>query len=282
MGRTIFTSILQELEQDLDRLTSENHPVPFHTQQAIGLCLLTYNELRKIVLKTGFITNTEEVAFFKTIKPQVYSKLTFYRRLARIDSHRPRFTREDQVTYLRDEIRKIHEYYAEHSDFCEYYQTRQTYNDELYFTRNQKKIVLNNRNSDYLTDPEFSTIHDKTVATFMAYENLEKYLDNEIRKLQGGNPAGSADNQAKVPWTGNHVSLVELFYALRELGVINNGQTSVKEMYAIFSKVLQLPEIDLYGTFQDIQKRKKNKTIFLDKLREALNRKLDESDEYKP
>ena len=64
--------------------------------------------------------------------------------------------------------------------------------------------------------------------------------------------------------------------------MINNGQTSVKELYSIFSKVIKLPDVDLYGTFQDIQKRKKNKTVFLDKLREALNRKLDESDEYKP
>lgn len=286
MGQTIFTSLLQELENDLDSLTYENHPVHYHTHQALGLCLLKYNDLRKYVINTGFMTNAEEVVFFKTIKPQVCSKLVFYRRLARIESHRPKYTMEDQIVYLKDEIKKLHEYYSDYSDFYEYYQTGKTYNDILYFTRNQTEIILNNRNSDYLTDPEFSTIHDKTVATIIAYENLEKYLNNEIQKVLNSSDEKSLSNSNKVSpkynWSGAQVDYVEFLYAISESGIINNGVPGIKELHDLFSRILILPETDIYLKLQDIKKRKKSKTILLDKLKSALLRKLDDLDEFTP
>lgn len=282
----VFLQVIDELEVKLGHLTVVNISLFTHFEQAIGLCNVIFHDIRNQVLKNTFNSNGEEITFFKIIKPRVVSKLIFFRRLARIESRRPKYTREDQVIYLKDEIRKLHDFYAEHSDFYEYYQTEQTYHDELYFTRNQTEIVLNNRNSDYLTDPDFSTIHDKTVATIIAYENLEKYLNNEIQKIQNQTdpfrlPLSNQELQ-KYNWSGSQVDYVELLYSITESGIINNGRPGIKELHEMFSEILNLPEIDIYEKLQDIKKRKKSKTVFLDKLKSALLRKLEDSDEFKP
>lgn len=286
MDQKVITSIVQDLEKELDYLTKQNLDIYFHIQQAIGLCRIAYNDLKKIIVQQGFRGIQEEILFFKTIKPQVCSKLTFYRRLAKIISNRPKCTTENQINYLKVQISRLHEFFTQIQDFYEYYSMGLTHQDELFFTRRRNDLVLNNYNYEYLVDPDFSTIHDKTVAKIIAYQNLEKYLDNEITKLQNLKPEFNKQSESETDirkiWTGSQVALPELLYALKESGVISNGQTSVKELYEIFSKILKLPEIDLYRTYQDIQKRKKNKTVFLDKLKEALLRKLDESDEYKP
>jgi len=284
MDKDVYSEIIVNLELDLENLTQKTLDVFTHVEKAIGLCIVAYLDIQKLVVQKSFENAENEIFFFKKIKPQVTSKLTFYRRMAKIESLRPVCTIENQIRYLDHEIQKLHDYFNENGDFYTYYKSGQVYSDEFFFTRNKSNLVLSNNNYHYMVDADFSTIHDETVSKLIAYEQLEKYLDNEILKLQRIKTQRDLDpefgvNKPTNIWNGNNASFIELMYALKEAGVIDNGRTSIKELVELFGKILILPEIDIYGGFQGIKGRKKDRTIFINSLRDALNRKIDESDE---
>ena len=70
-------------------------------------------------------------------------------------------------------------------------------------------------------------------------------------------------------WTGSLVELVEIIYALDEIGCINDGQNDIKDLAAFFGAQFGL----------EIKVRKnESRTYFLDKLRERLNLRMQRDD----
>lgn len=82
-------------------------------------------------------------------------------------------------------------------------------------------------------------------------------------------------------WTGSLVELIEIIYALNEMGSINDGQNDIKELAAFFGSHLGLEIKDrhCYDAYLDIKRRKnESRTYFLDKLRERLNLRMQRDD----
>lgn len=272
-------NIINNLNDDLELLNRKYLDYVFHAEHAIGLCKIAYVDLKKIVVESGFEDKDEEITFFKTIKPLVTSKLIFYRKLLKVISRRPGFNKVLQKEYLIKETHKLQYFFEENLTFYEYYRRKRTTYDDIYFRRSNVEVVINNDSYRYLVDPEFSTIHDGTIAHLMAYEQLEKYLDNEIHKLDSEiNPEVKKQVPGNYGWTDKKVYLAELAYALVELGVINNGKIGLAEMATILAGSTPIDPRELYRAFQDIQMRKKNRTVFLDKLKEALINKINKSE----
>jgi hypothetical protein len=287
MDQVVFKKIIENLENDLSGITYECIEFHEHTEKAIGLCMIAIQQVKNYVTENGFKNTDDEIDFFKNTKPRLFRNLVFYKWLERIESFRPKYNQEKQIEYLKKNIDKIYEFYDEIKDFMEYYNSGRTHLDNLYFTRYQTEIVLNNRSSNYLIYPEFCTIHDDTVAKILAYQQLENYLGNEIRKLTEPKAKIKVGTDSEITgpkekWTSNQVDYVEMLYAVKELGAINNGQTTVQKLHQLFSKILIVPDIDIYEKYQDIKSRKKNKTVFIDKLRDTLRSKIDKSDEFNP
>lgn len=82
-------------------------------------------------------------------------------------------------------------------------------------------------------------------------------------------------------WTGSLVELIEIIYALNEMGSINDGQNDIKELAAFFGSHLGLEIKDrhCYDAYLDMKRRKnESRTYFLDKLRERLNLRMQRDD----
>ncbi|MDR2148114.1 MAG: RteC domain-containing protein [Tannerella sp.] len=91
-------------------------------------------------------------------------------------------------------------------------------------------------------------------------------LQNEIE----GQPVSLPEN---IRWEGSRVELVELIYALHEVGSF--GTASIKSLFAFVGKMFGCEIPNYYRLFWSIQNRMGNiRTFFLDKLRKALSDKL--------
>lgn len=269
-----YTKIINEMEENLKKIEDKDNFL--HYEKAIHHCSHTLNKLQQTINKIGFQNTEEEIYFFKYIKPQAYSTMAFYRMLTIIETHCPQYSIQDKISFFQDEIHKTRSFFETHNEFVEYYRTGQTYADEKYFTRNFSNLIFNNDNFEYIIYPDFSTVHDGTVAKIMAYEKLEQHLSSEILKLQ--NPELLPDKYLDKPqheWTENLTSLAELLYSLKDSKAINHGNISVKELIELFCKVLNVPEGNIYNAFRLVQNRKKEKTVFLDKLKMTLEHKID-------
>jgi len=84
---------------------------------------------------------------------------------------------------------------------------------------------------------------------------------------------------SKLFWTGNKVDLIELIYALHATGVVNSGTADIKGIASIYEQMFNIELGDFYRTFLEIRSRKINNTKFIDSLKDALIKRMDESDE---
>lgn len=76
-------------------------------------------------------------------------------------------------------------------------------------------------------------------------------------------------------WTGKASDLVELIYGVSEMGCINGGEASLKEIAAYFYKVFGVQAKGCYNIYNDIKMRKnESRTYFLDRAAEKVNRRM--------
>ena len=162
-----------------------------------------------------------------------------------------------------------------------YYRRGDTFLDEHYFLRGKSDIRLFSDSFYFYTDEEFSTSHDCSVATIIAYDLLMIHLKKEIDKLENNSNHISLQylqKQSKMTWTSQKVSLIELIYAIHSTDVINNGNVDIKEIACIVEQIFKIDLGDYYRAFLEIRMRKKGRTKFLDSLKESLEKRMSEVD----
>lgn len=110
-----------------------------------------------------------------------------------------------------------------------------------------------------------------------------KYLALPHSQVSPLSPIPSKDEKengttAEAPpmrWTGKASDLVELIYGISEMGCINGGEASLKEIAAYFYKVFGVQAKGCYNIYNDIKMRKnESRTYFLDRAAEKVNRRM--------
>lgn len=270
-------NIIQKFKEELSFILNEPSDIINKTEKACGLCSAVLIEMKEIIKKNDFQSEKEEIHFFKKIKPQVYSKLIFYHTLFKIETKRPK-TKLLQEKYLKRVLKKLHKYFRLNEDVCQYYWSEKEYNDELYFLRKNRNIALPTDTLFSFIDHEFSTLYDHTYSCIMAHEQLIRYLEHEIQKLQNqeSKPELAETNYT---WTDSKIALVELIYALHSSRSINNGKVVIKELVGLFEKLFHIDLEEYSRTFIDIRMRKTGQTKFLDNLKQSLLKRIEDADD---
>ena len=76
-------------------------------------------------------------------------------------------------------------------------------------------------------------------------------------------------------WTGKASDLVELIYGISEMGCINGGEASLKEIASYCYKVFGVQAKGCYNIYNDIKMRKsESRTYFLDRAAEKVNKRM--------
>ena len=273
----IITELNIELDSQLKTIDRETVKIIEKSKKSFECVTDFLKQLKEFVLGYTFCNEQEEILFFKKQKPEIYSKSIYFKKVAEIESRRPIGFPADIEKYLIDELRSLTVFFNEHKDFYEYYRTDSTHLDDLYFLRKKNDLKQKMKGADM--DENFTTGHDYTVAKIIAFTRLEVYLNKELDNIRFNSNNPHVEDLGileKFRWTGSKISLIELIYALSNSGVLNDGNCKINELTELFEQMFHFPIDDIYRGFQDIRGRKKNKTIFLDILRDALNRKINE------
>ena len=281
--KNVIETYLFEFKKEINIIESEIDDLLFKAEKAIQITKIYLEKLRDISFTNSFKSKAEEIDFFKNKKPQLYCKLIYYVNLFNIESKRPRSSNKSQIKYFNKNIDKLQIYFNDNLEFYHYYRTGATFLDDQYFLRGKANIRLFPDSLSFFVDDKFSTSHDSTVATILAYDMLIIYLKTEIDKLENNHGMEANYNafqkQSKLFWTGNKTDLIELIYALHTSGAINSGAADIKEVALVCEQMFNVNLGDYYRTFLEIRSRKINQTKFIDKLKESLTNKMLESDE---
>ena len=82
-------------------------------------------------------------------------------------------------------------------------------------------------------------------------------------------------------WTGKKTDFVELVYGLQTMGVINDGNVSVRDLLGFFNQIFGevIPFEQCYGSYQAIKRRKLTvRAAFLESMLNGLHNRMKEDD----
>lgn len=229
-----------------------------------------FQRMRDFVATYTFKNEAEEIEFFKMIKPRLYHRLIYYRKVYNIEMNRP-VGIESQTAYLRDEIKAINRYNAKRSDFVRYYRSGMTHLDSVYYMRGRADTTLYLESFHYERDPKFSTNADFKVARIMANELLLPYLYKELEALEQQQTEQSLP-RVRITWMGTKTELYEQIFAWNSRKVF--GDVPLSRLLDYVSTVFNIELNPNYSrAFGDMRIRNKQ-TPFLDSLKEALIKRM--------
>lgn len=272
--------LLSELENQLQFIEQENDVVLKRSELSFIVCKKAIEQLKSFMLKYKFRTTSEEIKFFKEIKPQFTSKLIYHLTLYNIETKKPNGGSKILKKYLIKELDKLKSYFDYNLDFYKYYRAGATYLDHTYFVRDKYDIKLTLDGYIFENDTRFSTTHDFKVSKILAHDLLQVYLENELVYLERKDTNQSSQDapKSRLTWQESKTSLIELIYALQSHGAFGN-QADIKEIAAYFEYAFNIDLGDYYRTYLEIRIRKTGRTKFLSLLQETLTKRMDQADE---
>ncbi len=273
--------LLNNLTEQLNFIDLEIDDAVLKCEKSVEVTITTIQKVKKEILRVGFKSVSEEIHFFKEIKPQFTSKRIYYNSVYRIETKKPSGSTRILKKYYNNELEKLKRYFDDNLDFYKYYRTKSTYLDYKYFVRGSFDVKQSLDNFYYETDLNFSTSHDFKIAKIIANDLLQLYLEDCIKLLdrKSNKLITQRNPNVKLIWTGSKIALTELLYALQTEGVFNNGSADLKIIAEFFEDNFSLDLGQYRRNFLEIRARKENRTKFLDTLKTNLLKRMDDTDE---
>lgn len=276
-----ITVLLNQLNEQLNFIDLEIDNQFKKCEKAIEIILKSIDNLKKTIARNNFKTQTEEIQFFKEIKPQFTSKLIYFNMIYKIEMKRPNGGNRILKKYFNNELLKLKAFFDNELDFYQYYRSGNSFLDYKYFMRGKFDIKLALDSYYFETDTTFSTSHDFKIAKILANDLIQLYLENQLLMIDNKDNSEKSQRKPnmKMTWTGSKVAIIELMYALHTEGVFNNGAADLKEIAEYFEHIFEIDLGQYRRAFLEIRARKSDKTKFISTLNEALLRRMENSDE---
>lgn len=273
--------LLSELTEQLNFINLEIDDNIKKCEKAIEIILISITNLKKAIQKNNFKSVSEEIDFFKNIKPRFTSKLIYYNAIFKIETKKPHGGERILKKYLNNELDKLKRYFDGNLDFYRYYRTGSSYLDHKYFVRGKFDVKLALDSFYFEADHTFSTSHDFKVAKILAHDLIQVYLEDKLLIMENKDPKEKSQVQPKVKqtWTGSKVALIELLYALHTEGVFNNGTSDLKDIAEYFENVFNIDLGQYHRAFLEIRMRKSDQTKFLNSIKEKLVKRMENTDD---
>lgn len=268
-----YNKIMQTLETSINELEIDGNYSIQRIETIIDIILKCLADVKAFVSKRGFDDLEEEIRFFKYQKPSIVSKLIYYNAIYKIETKKP-YGAKPIRKYLNEELKKLKRYFDNNLEFYKYYRTNNSFIDDKLFVRRKYDIKMSLDTFYFEADHNFSTTHDYKAAKIIANDLIEVYIEDQLHSTAYRN---KSIDLPSLNWRGSKTALTELIYSLHAQGVFDN--MDIKVIAKTFEKTFNIDLGDFYHTFMELKSRKINRTKFLDSLRDALIKRMDEQEE---
>ncbi|WP_121197513.1 RteC domain-containing protein [Mucilaginibacter gracilis] len=113
--------LINRMDGELLNIRLEYPATQKWSQKSIPYIKTLLEELRIYILKHPFKKRSEEIYFFKEVKPVVMGKLIFMCEVHNKEIFRPIAGSAEEKDYLANEVEKIEDFFHNHQDLYEYY-----------------------------------------------------------------------------------------------------------------------------------------------------------------
>lgn len=266
---------MAELKQQLQTINAETTNTIKQTELSIKATIKTIEKLKTFFNKYHFESKSQEIEFFKTIKPYFAAKLIYFNEIYNIEIAKPTGSKKTIKKYYSNQLQRLKQFHTENIEFYKYYRAGNDSLDKKYFLRGKHDIKLTLDSFYFQSDYSFATSHDYKVAQIIANEEIQSFLHTNLKALKQ-----TTATDRKLKWSASKAALVELLYALDTVGVFNEGKSSLNEIATALQSFFNIELGQFNRTFLEIRNRKAiEKTHFLDTLKESLLKRIETADE---
>ncbi|MFC4872100.1 RteC domain-containing protein [Negadavirga shengliensis] len=263
----------ERMSEDLLHISlSTDNPIEL-AEKSFKAIKKAYYELKANISGYTFKDDQEEIEFFKITQPKFLCEMIYFAEVFRIESNCPVRPFKMKKNHYKLEMEGISKFYERNQELYWYFISGKTDLDDKLFL-NSNKVDLSFPDIFFFNaDPDFCCPCSYKVAQFLGFKKLLEYIQSTIENI------GKKSMIKTGPvWTGPKVWLIELIYALKAAGVFNKGKVDIKDIANATGPIFQKDLGEYYRTFQEIRLRKKNRTIFIDHLKESLMEYMDAAD----
>jgi len=200
-------------------------------------------ELRVYILENPFKKRSEEIYFFKYVKPVVMGRLIFMCEVHNKEIFRSMFDQAKEKDYLADEVEEIDAFFKRKDHLYQLFKDDQDGFDIKFFVRDvddrfqKRELPIEIDPVLFYGDPNFSTGLDYAFAQFHAYELLRNHLENELEALL---IVGDEVPNEPMKFTGSAADFVSMIEIFQRVGRPMNPETGKpatnNELYQLFKK----------------------------------------------
>lgn len=262
-------------QNKLKKVQSENSGLSQCAFKSIQLCRNSLLKLRKEVVSKGFSDTQEEIHFFKSIKQVPLVPLIYYSEIQNFLCYSNENSLISKQKIIRKHLNTYDDFYLRNLDFGQYVEMSSTHFDDYYYTRKSVNSLPVASSRYYLQDTEFNTPRDFLLAQFKAYGLMITFLRKRQLQLDKEQGDFKLKGHFDLKCTTSKIDIVELIYALSASKAVIGD---IKELVRAFETILNIELGDFYRTFVDIRSRNNDPSKFLDALKIALLRRIEELD----
>jgi hypothetical protein len=266
--------LYEELLPKLEDTPTSGDPHSYLPGYHLGLIQAYIERLKEKLTSHVFADEEAETAFFKTGIPLLLYLSIYYAERFELETLLLFGTAEEKEAYFDRQLRKMHDYFKAHAEFYAYSRSGRTDLDKHYYLRSS---VVNRESPDLLSslaDPACCTRYSLQLAHFLAYARLAHEMQCTAMSKTGETAAGAMDGE-DFTWTDPKASIVELGYAIKAKGSVNNGKATVKQIIQRLSIAFNVPVSNHTRTFQEMLTRGSGYTIYIDGMSKALLKYID-------
>lgn len=245
-------------------------------EHCMQLCASVVEQLNNAIISTGFVDVAEEVAFFKQRRPMLEGRLYYYTLLMRSLAAFPLEGLGDRLGFYRSQLRQVQEFYAANREMYLYYKLAHDHLDAYYFLRSPSVTLLAGQVT--VGDGRIMAAKSSLMAAFYGYELFHVFLDQMMTNSQVSGYVEDEPTGGQLTWTGPISGIVEMIYALNELGAFNGKKMEVIRVANFISRAFNIQLGNVYKTYEACRIRKKSRTPYLDSMIRALTLKYEHDD----
>lgn len=239
----------------------------------IQTCLRLRDELKNLYLKSDH-NEEEQITFFKTIKPKFISELQFQRYVQHYLQNKPFGYPKLTKAFIEDQIERNSLIFREYPELYKYKQMNSESSDKVFFTDRPYDSNIHNH-LELPPDPAFSSPADTTLSILLATEKFQAFLNREQAALKNGKLSPPCQFPKPLEWEGTKIEIMENIYGLASHP---NMKSDVKVVEEWFGLMLGIDMTKIYRGFHSIKQRKEP-TTFLEEMKIALIRRINEENE---
>lgn len=277
-----MNQIFQKINEDITTYVKKLEEQHRHDSSQITEMAIHFISGRLEFVKDKFenlntLSPEDEIFYFKNIKCHLLALIQYYYTVQRIEIKKPAIPLRKIKKYYLKALYKIKKQIGSNHFFYNYYKTNSNKLDRQFFTRLEHDFFLPNDGIIMDIDKRYTTPSVYMFANVEALEMTRHYLKKKIKSLVSPQIT-IQPKQSRLKWTSSKSDLIESIYALHSADVFNNGKADLKEIAEYFEEIFN-PDLGQYNrVFYDIRARKNNKTKFLDSLRDALIKRMKDTD----